>query len=192
LTLGGEPTFVAVDDMAADEWNTAADGPTKYGLALELTGRLIERFGATTPGLAGALVHHGQGKWYPGEPLPRWNIAVYWRVDGEPLWADPSLLAEPAPPIRIDDEDDEDGDARKDRRRQPPPAAGHRAGDDGARKLALAVAARLGIPAACRVPAYEDPAHELWTEASLAPDLPDDARARRAITERLDAARGAP
>src|SRR5256714_5440263 len=111
LTQGGEPTFVSVDDMAADEWNTAADGPTKYGLAVDVTRRLINRFGETTPGVAGALVHHGQGKWYPGEPLPRWNIAVSWRVDGEPLWTDPALLAEPAPPVVIDDgEDDEDED----------------------------------------------------------------------------------
>jgi uncharacterized protein (DUF2126 family)/transglutaminase-like putative cysteine protease len=200
LTLGGEPTFVSVDDMAADEWNTAANGPTKYGLALDLTERLIDRFALTTPGLAGALVHYGQGKWYPGEPLPRWNIAVYWRVDGEPLWTDPALLAEPAPPVVIDDENDEDeadGDEKAAapsprRPRQPARDEARGAPDHAARDLAVAIAARLGIPADYCVPAYEDPAHDLWTEASLPPDLPGDARARKAITERLDAASGSP
>ncbi|HEV7862855.1 MAG TPA: transglutaminase family protein, partial [Acidimicrobiia bacterium] len=183
LTLGGEPTFVSVDDVTADEWNTAADGPTKYGLALDVARRLIGRFGTTTPGVAGALVHHGQGKWYPGERLPRWNIAVYWRVDGEPLWADPSLLAAPAAPVREDDDEPD---------REVGPPAGDAPSDDDARALVLAVAAALGIPADCCVPAYEDPAHRLWKEAALPPDLPRDAPARRAIVARLDAATGAP
>ena len=198
LTMGGEPTFVSVDDMAGDEWNTAPVGPTKYGLALDLTRRLVDRFAATVPGLAGAILHHGQGKWYPGEPLPRWNIAVFWRTDGVPLWADPSLLAHPAPPVEIEDEDDEDDDGddeagdKAEGRRPPPQERGDRPGDHGARDLAVAIAARLGIPADYCVPAYEDPAHELWREASLPPDLPADARSRRAVTEGLDAAKGAP
>jgi uncharacterized protein (DUF2126 family)/transglutaminase-like putative cysteine protease len=184
LTLGGEPTFVSVDDMAGDEWNTAAVGPTKYGLALDVTRRLVDRFAATVPGIAGSILHYGQGKWYPGEPLPRWNIAVYWRADGVPLWTDPSLLVEPSPPAVVDDE--EDGE-------QPEPQQrGDRAGDNGARDLALAVAARLGVPVDCCVPAYEDPAHELWTEASLPPDLPSDAKARKVLAERLDNAKGSP
>ena len=29
LTMGGEPTFVSVDDYQSAEWNTAAVGPTK-------------------------------------------------------------------------------------------------------------------------------------------------------------------
>ncbi|HEV7534642.1 MAG TPA: transglutaminase family protein, partial [Acidimicrobiia bacterium] len=198
LTLGGEPTFVSVDDMAGDEWNTAADGPTKYGLALGLTERLMDRFTLTTPGLAGALVHYGQGKWYPGELLPRWNIAVYWRVDGEPLWTDPSLLAEPASPVVIDDEDDDADEPAKPaeppprRPRQPPRDYQQAADDRAARALALAIAAGLGIPGDYCVPAYEDPAHELWREASLPPDLPADARARKEITERLDAGKDSP
>ena len=32
LTMGGEPTFVSIDDLDGDEWNTAALGPTKRAL----------------------------------------------------------------------------------------------------------------------------------------------------------------
>ncbi len=89
LTMGGEPTFVSLEDASTPEWNTDADGPEKRRLAADLAARLRERYGA------GGVVHHGQGKWYPGEPLPRWSISLQWRADGKPLWADPALLADP-------------------------------------------------------------------------------------------------
>ena len=81
LTMGGEPTFVSIDDMEGAEWNTAADGQAKRSLAHDLSLRLHDRF--ATDG----LIQHGQGKWYPGEPLPRWQIGIIWRNDGTPLWS---------------------------------------------------------------------------------------------------------
>ncbi|WP_339628359.1 transglutaminase family protein [uncultured Maribacter sp.] len=87
LTMGGEPTFVSVDDMESGEWNTEADGEHKRKLASKLSLSLMDVFGK------GGVLHHAQGKWYPGEPLPRWLIGIHWRKDGNPIWRDPKLLA---------------------------------------------------------------------------------------------------
>lgn len=135
LTMGGEPTFVAVDDMESPQWTVAADGPDKRAMAWELTQRLAARRGS------GHLLHHGQGKWYPGEPLPRWQIGLYWRRDGEPLWRDDTLLADPW-------------------------AAGAAVPAD-AEALARSVAVRLGVDPKRVLPAYEDPLVALVTQASL-------------------------
>jgi len=44
LTMGGEPTFVSVDDPESPEWNVAAVGPTKRALADQLIRKLRARF----------------------------------------------------------------------------------------------------------------------------------------------------
>ncbi len=135
LTQGGEPTFVSVDDMESPQWTTAADGDDKRVLAETLARRLLQRFAP------GGLLHHGQGKWYPGEPLPRWQIGVLWRADGEALWADHGLLANPD-------------------------LAGTATGT-GAEDLARTITAWLGLPDGTPLAAYEDPLHTLLAEARL-------------------------
>ena len=87
LSMGGEPTFVSATDLEGEEWNTGAVGPTKKPLSEKLIRRLRTRFGP------GGLLHFGQGKWYPGEPLPRWALGLYWRRDGIPVWERDELLA---------------------------------------------------------------------------------------------------
>ena len=87
LTMGGEPTFVSIDDFESPEWNSAADGSLKRKLAHDLSLRLKNRFAH------GGLLHFGQGKWYPGELFPRWQYALYWRKDGLPMWKNDALVA---------------------------------------------------------------------------------------------------
>ena len=103
LTMGGEPTFVSIDNQVDPEWTTDADGPHKRRLASELAARLKKVWAPQ------GLVHRNQGKWYPGEPLPRWQIGLFWRTDGEPLWRDAALLADPWP----SDAGDDRGGARR-------------------------------------------------------------------------------
>jgi len=88
LTMGGEPTFVALDDRDGAEWNTEAVGPNKRRLGLQLLRKLKARYAPK------GLLHLGQGKWYPGEQLPRWSLSCFWRKDGEPVWDDASLFAD--------------------------------------------------------------------------------------------------
>jgi uncharacterized protein (DUF2126 family)/transglutaminase-like putative cysteine protease len=135
LTMGGEPTFVSIDDFESPEWNTAAVGPTKRERADRLIRRLRDRFGP------GGFLHYGQGKWYPGESLPRWAFALYWRKDGKPLWNDPSLIAKEAGP--------------------------RDATVDNASKVIAGIANSLGIGSDYVVPAFEDPAHWLVKEGNL-------------------------
>jgi len=87
LTMGGEPTFVGIDEPESPQWSVEALGNVKRTRGLVLIRRLRER---TAPG---GLLHFGQGKWYPGEPLPRWAFQCVSRVDGIPVWEDSDLIA---------------------------------------------------------------------------------------------------
>ena len=135
LTMGGEPTFVSIDDFESDEWNTDAVGPTKREKADILIRRLRERFAP------GGFLHYGQGKWYPGESLPRWTFSLYWRKDGSPIWSNPDLVAEEGRDYDI--------------------------GDDDAEKLLAGIAGELGLDPDYVAPAYEDPAEWIIKEGSL-------------------------
>jgi len=88
LTMGGEPTYVGIDEPESPQWNLEAHGSLKRNRGMALVQALRRRVGH------GALLHYGMGKWYPGEPLPRWILSCYWREDGKPVWEDGSLIAE--------------------------------------------------------------------------------------------------
>ncbi len=135
LTMGGEPTFVSVDDPDGAEWNTAALGPKKRALAAKLFHRLKERYAPA------GLAHFGQGKWYPGEQLPRWSLNCYWRKDGEPIWENPKLIADETKDYGIK--------------------------EDAARRFLARVALQLGFDPRYVFPAYEDAFYYLWRERRL-------------------------
>ena len=99
LTMGSEPTFVSIDDMEGAEWNAEALGSTKRKLASDLIRRLRTRFAP------GAVLHFGQGKWYPGEQGPRWAFGCFWRKDGVPVWQNIDLVANEETDYRVSAED---------------------------------------------------------------------------------------
>jgi uncharacterized protein (DUF2126 family)/transglutaminase-like putative cysteine protease len=172
LTMGGEPTFVAADDTTAPEWNIAADGEDKRARAGQLAQRLKEHYAPS------GVLQHGQGKWYPGEPLPRWQIGIAWRSDAEPLWQRPDLLDTPWSKASY-----ESGD-----------------GTVLAGRLLSSIAGRLGIEAEFLLPVYEDRLSQLVAEAGLpagdppAVDVSSTGRAdaRVALIAELDADAGEP
>nr|WP_239482167.1 transglutaminase family protein [Pseudomonas insulae] len=145
LTMGGEPTFVAIDYPDDAEWNSDALGPNKRRLAAELFHRLRAHYAPQ------ALVHFGQGKWYPGEQLPRWSLNCFWRTDGEPIWHDPALYA--------DESRYYGADARL------------------AGRFLSTLAGHLGVAGDAVFPAYEDWFYYLWRERRLPVNVaPDDPR----------------
>ncbi|MEO5341443.1 MAG: transglutaminase family protein [Magnetococcus sp. MYC-9] len=135
LTMGGEPTFIAMEKTESPEWEFAADGPHKRLLATDLMRRLHSRFAP------GGVLQLGQGKWYPGEPLPRWRYSCFWRRDGEPVWHNPDLIAwgEQKECVGLED----------------------------ARQFLEQLAVELGIHPQRVLPAYEDPFHHLWQELQI-------------------------
>jgi uncharacterized protein (DUF2126 family)/transglutaminase-like putative cysteine protease len=135
LTMGGEPTFVSIDDFESEEWNTDAVGPKKRALADKLIRRLRDRFAP------GGFLHYGQGKWYPGETLPRWTFSLYWRRDNKPIWSDAALIAK-------------EGDDTK-------------ATPQLAESLLKTIASELGLESDFVAPAFEDPAEWIVKEGNL-------------------------
>jgi uncharacterized protein (DUF2126 family)/transglutaminase-like putative cysteine protease len=160
LTMGGEPTFVSVDDMEGDEWNTHADGANKRKLAQQLTLRLRDVFAT------GAMLHYGQGKWYPGEPLPRWQYGIFWRKDGTSIWRNPTLLA----------------DINKD--------YGHTVKQ--AQKFIQQISQHLGVPNRYIATAFEDSFYYLWQEGTIPENINPlksnlkDSIERKTLTKLLD------
>ena len=145
LTQGGEPTFVSVDDRDGVEWNTAALGPTKRHLGASLLTKLKSRYAPR------GLLHYGQGKWYPGEQLPRWSLNLYWRKDGEPVWKDASLFANEAVDYGVTEAQ--------------------------AKTFLEKIAQRLALNPQFVFPAYEDVWYYLWRERKLPVNVdPFDAR----------------
>ena len=143
LTMGGEPTFVAVDERDSPEWNTeAVSGVTlrssdKRQRGLHLLNKLKQRYAP------GGLLHYGQGKWYPGEPLPRWSLSCFWRSDGEPIWQDASLFADETETLAVT------------------------ATAEDAECFLQHVAILLALPKEQVFPAYEDVWYYLWRERRL-------------------------
>src|SRR5262249_54006962 len=141
----GEPTFVSVDDRDGAEWNTEALGPTKRLRAQELVHRLREEYGQ------GGFLHFGQGKWYPGEQLPRWALSIHWRSDGEACWQDPNWFADEREMHAYDSTD--------------------------AQRFITALAGRLGLAESFIQPGFEDVYYYLWRERRLPVNVdPFDAR----------------
>ena len=142
LTMGGEPTFVSIDDFESEQWNTHAVGPDKRRLAGQLIGRPDACFAK------GGLLHFGQGKWYPGETLPRWTLSLYWRKDGHPIWNDPDPL------------DRED--------------TAEEVGADEARALLTGIAEALKVPRDNVLTAFEDTAEWIIKEGNLPENVTPD------------------
>ena len=96
-------------------------------------------------------MHFGQGKWYPGEQLPRWSLNCYWRKDGEPIWENGELIA-----------DERNG--------------GH-ADEQIAGEFLQALAMRLELDAKYVFPAYEDVFYYMWRESRLPVNVDPSIRA---------------
>ena len=138
LTMGGEPTFVSIDDMEGDQWNTVADGPEKRKLADELLHRMRKAYAP------GGMLHYGEGKWYPGEALPRWAYTCFWRKDGIPVWKNDKWIADIHTDYQV--------------------TAKH------AEAFIRKLTAKLGVSQHHVCEAYEDVFYQAWSEGSLPVD----------------------
>ena len=162
LTMGGEPTFVSKEDMESAQWNTDADGTDKRKKAFDLADNLNADFAK-----GNALIHIGQGKWYPGEPLPRWQYGIYWRKDALPFVQNPKVYANP----------------NKDNKYTFKQAEG----------LLKEITTKLKLPVYNIQPAYEDIYYYLWQEDKLPVNINplnvnvNDTLERRTLSEILQA-----
>lgn len=155
LTMGGEPTFVSSKEPDAPEWNLAALGGTKHATGDRLLRRLHDLW------QPGGLIHHGQGKWYPGEHLPRWATSCYYRHDGVDLWTDDRFAARTGEPL------------------------GHTV--DDAEAFARRLAENLAVGSKSLMLGYEDTWYYLWRERRLPTNVdPFDSRLEEPVErERL-------
>ncbi len=135
LSVGGEPTFVSIEHPDEPEWNVAALGGNKEAIADRLMRRLWPLWGK------GGVLFHGQGKWYPGEQLPRWAHCCYFRTDGVPVWSDEDLIGKPETDY------------------------GHSAED--AERFTRRLIEVLGLAQHGLAPAFEDIFYYLWRERRL-------------------------
>jgi transglutaminase-like putative cysteine protease len=160
MTMGGEPTFVSIDDMESDQWNTAADGAEKRVRAQDLIFRLRKEFGPD------GMIHFGQGKWYPGEPLPRWQYGLFWRKDHYPIWKNIRLVGNEKTEKKFTWSD--------------------------AEKFAKELAKHLAVSEDNVSAAYEDIFYFLWTEGKLPVNVDPlksnlkDSSERRTLSQLLD------
>ncbi len=135
LTQGGEPTFVSVDNMDGAEWNFTALSDEKWALAEALAAKLKAQYAPN------GLLFYGQGKWYPGEPLPRWALGIYWRTDGAPIWRDANPVGRSSGEKLLTISDSE--------------------------RFMHALAASLGVSTGYVMPAFEDPFNAIKFELNL-------------------------
>ena len=168
LTMGGEPTFVSINGRDEREWNVDALGPTKRAYATTLVDKLRQEYGD------GGFLHFGQGKWYPGEQLPRWALSIYWRADGQPVWKNPKLFSDEQTIAHYTSKD--------------------------AEKFVHTLSKKLGLADQFIEPAYEDVFYYLWRESKLPvnvdpfkSNLDDEmerTRLKRVFTQKLDSVVG--
>ncbi len=152
LTMGGEPTFISNTDMESDQWNSAADGKDKRKLAFKFTQKLQNHFASN------GFLHLGQGKWYPGEPIPRWQYAIFWNKKKQPLWSHQGLFADPN-------------------------TKGKNA-DNVAQEFLENASINLGINPENVITAYEDKYYYLWEKNNLPFDFDDDKNSEKTSIER--------
>lgn len=139
MTMGGEPTFVSIDDMDSAQWNTAALGEHKRSLAGVLLKKMQAHFAP------GSVLQYGQGKWYPGEPFPRWALGCFWRPDGKSVWLEQKWLAEDGKDYGLTEED--------------------------AKRFTDTLCTSLGISTTYARAGYEDRLYYLWKESNQPPNV---------------------